>query len=106
MDFGSEGLEFSSSLVVREMKSNFLIVNNLKGVMVDGRIVTCLVPKTFFLFGRLVTETSPFFDGGHAEVGHELKTSSGWSPVIASLHSDAQARVLQSKHQHISTTTS
>jgi len=24
------------------------------------------------------------------KVGHELKTSSGWSPVIASLHSDAQ----------------
>ena len=25
-----------------------------------------------------------------AQVGHELKTSSGWSTVIASLHSDAQ----------------
>ena len=25
-----------------------------------------------------------------AQVGHELKTSNGWSTVIASLHSDAQ----------------
>ena len=78
-----------------------MMINNLKGVMFDGRKIDVWCPKRFCWSFCDVS----LFDGGHSEVGHELKTSSGWSPVIASLHSDAQARVLQSKHQHILTTT-
>ena len=67
-----------------------------------GFVVYLDVPHTFSsFFGYEPREKScssygkPWHSSSAAQVGHELKTSNGWSTIIASLHSDAQVPWVQ-----------